>query len=313
MKRVKGKKKKRYLGKALLAVFLMVGIIWVYRSTWMAKTLEFAVVETGTIAHETTVKATFANREYFVNAPLAGRVEFAGQNGQRFRKGETIALVSAEGVAPGVKGVPAAQPVVAPKGGILYQWLDGLETIITPENMLMMDLAKLLAQPRTQTSYQGTVVQNGQAFGKLVNNLNPTVGFVEIPSLEGLSLGDTLKFTVDGKAQSGKIVRKTEQPRGVVVEFNQYVEGSVENRQREIIWKAKPPVSGPLIPKSALYVQGEELGVYVVSEGVIRFKRVKVIDQNEEQVCVEDLPSGMAVVTNPRSGLEGLPISVKNR
>ena len=51
--------------------------------------------------------------------------------------------------------------------------------------------------------------------------------------------------------------------------------------------------------------------MYAGVEGVIRFRRVKIIDENETQVCVRDLTNGLPIVTVPRNGLEGMPASVK--
>lgn len=312
MKRSKRGRFRRLAGRGILIILLVGMIVWTYRSTWLTRGLEFAVAQPGTIKHEQTVRATFANEESLIQAPLGGRVHYIGEEGQRLRRGETLLRVEAEGAVPGAAAQPAPTvEVAAPAGGLFYQSVDGLESIYTPNNFLAMDLNKLLDTPGIPTEPQ-EVVQAGATVGKIVNNLEPTVGFVELQDVSELELGQTLRFTIDGQRQNGKIIRKSENPRGVVVSFTQFVNSSVGERQQEITWHVSPDVNGVVVPQSALYTQGEEIGVYLVVEGVLHFRPVAIIDQDEQQVCVGNLPSGISVVQNPRPGLEGIPVQVKN-
>lgn len=85
----------------------------------------------------------------------------------------------------------------------------------------------------------------------------------------------------------------------------------MENRRQEFVWNSQPSVKGIIIPKSSLWPKGEEMGVYVLFNGVIRYQKVVVLDQDETQVCVEGLTGGLPVVINPKNGIEGMPASAK--
>lgn len=295
-----------------LFIVLTGGILWSYRSSLKARDIKFAVAQTGTITHERKVTATFANEETPLSASVSGKVQFVAEDGQRFRRGETVATIQAEGAAPGNKQENAMnQTVSAAMGGLFFRQTDGLESIMTSENLDTMDLNKLLAQT-ANVKTAGATVQAGEVIGKIVNNLIPTQAFIELSDINGLVVGKTLRLTAGNQTLSAKILRKSDQPRGVIVQFPQYFDGSAAQRRQTLTWIYLPSTSGVLVPKSALWTQGEELGVFLGSEGVVHFKKVKVVDQDDSQVCVENLPSGIPVVTTPRNGLEGLVTDVKN-
>ncbi|WP_242832394.1 HlyD family efflux transporter periplasmic adaptor subunit [Desulfosporosinus orientis] len=280
---------------AILLLIITGGVAWCYRSAFIAGTIKFATAESGTITHERKVQATFANQELLVISPLSGNVEYLGEDGQRVRRGDPIAAVQSV----------QSQTIAAAMSGLFIHKSDGLEPIITSENLLTMDLTKLLSQS-ANVKVSGDTVQTGDALGKIVNNLVPTVAFLEMPTVDGLIVGKTLRLKIGEQTLTAKIMRKSEEPRGVVAQFSNYVDGTAEQRRQEVTWIYRSPTSGVLIPKSALWTKGEELGVFLWSEGVVQFKKVKVLDENEDKACIEDLPNGIPVVITPRDGLEGL-------
>lgn len=300
---------KKIFGIGVLVLLLLGSLGWVYRSSFLTGSLKVELAKQGSIEHIQTLSAVFANEEVPIKAPAAGKSEFIGKEGQRFRRGDQVAVMKPEGVAPGQNGAKADVPVLAPMGGILSYGADGLESILSPENLLTMDLSKVLEQSATSKDGEGAV-QNGGVIGKITNNLRPTVAVIKIAPTEENKLGKTLKFTIDGYVYSAKVVRLLDNPPGLVVQFNQYVEGTAKQRIQEISWISRPAVEGVILPKSTLWNKGEEQGVYVVQAGVIQFRKVKVLDENEQEVCIEGLPHGIPVIINPRSGLEGLTMNV---
>jgi len=295
-----------------LFIALVGGILWSYRSNFSLGTIKFVLAQTGTITHERKVAATFANQELPIPAPFTGSVQFMGEDGQRFRRGEGVATIKPEGAAPGTKRENAQnQTILATMGGLFFHQTDNLETIITTENLTSMDLDRLLAQT-ANVKILGASVQAGEFVGKIVNNLIPTQAFLELTSIEGLTVGKTIRITAGEQTVSAKILRKSEKPTGVVVMFPHYIDGSATKRRQEVTWIYQSPTSGVLVPRSALWTQGEELGVFLWNEGVVHFKKVKVLDQDDSQACIENLTSGIPIVIKPRNGLEGLVADVKN-
>lgn len=310
---MEGKRRKPiYWFWGVLFIALVAGILWSYRSNLTSGACKFAVAQTGTITHERKAVATYANQELPIPAPFSGSVQFMGEDGQRFRRGEGVATLQPAGAAPGTKLENAQnQTILATMGGLFFHQSDGLETIITAENLASMDLDRLLAQ-KGNVKIPGANVQAGEIVGKIVNNLIPTQAFLELTSIGGLTVGKTISLTVGEQTVSAKILLKSEKPMGVVVLFPNYIDGSATKRRQEVTWIYQAPTSGVLVPRSALWTQGEELGVFLWSEGVVHFKKVKVLDQDDSQACIENLPSGLPIVITPRNGLEGLVADVKN-
>jgi len=310
---MKGKRRKPtvwFWGVVILA--LVVGASWFYRANFSSNVIKYALAQTGTITHERKVMATFANKEQPIPAPSAGSVKFIGEEGQRFRRGDSVATMQPAGAAPGTKVENGqSQTILAPMGGLFFHQTDGLETILTAENLTSVDLDKLLTSP-ANVKIPGATVQTGEFVGKIVNNLIPTQAFLELTSLEGLIVGKTMRLTVGDQTVSAEILLKSEKPRGVVVLFPHYIDGSAAKRRQEVSWVYQASTSGVLVPKSALWTQGEDLGVFLWSGGVIHFKKVKVLDQNDAQACLENITSGIPIVITPRNGLEGLVADVKN-
>ena len=283
---------------AIVAVLGGLGF-WFSHDIIISKQLTIANAQSGIIKHEVRVKATFVNQEFLIYSAAGGKVQFLGVDGQRFRRGEIVANIQSDN--------PVA--LTAPIGGLLFRQVDGYETLLTAESLRSSDLAELLAVKGT--AQETDSVQAGGAAGKIVNNLVPTEAFVEMTSLDEMAVDKKISFAVADQVQQAKVVLLSESPLGVVVQFSQFVDSSVEKRHQEIIWNSRPPVSGIIIPQSSLWLQGEERGVYVITEGVVRYHKVYILDENETQVCVEGLPSGIPVITNPRKGIEGLAVAKK--
>lgn len=313
-KQKRGRKAYYFLG-GILALLVIGGVVWYFRSALMTGEIHFTFAQTGTIKHQQKVTAIFANQEQPVTAPSSGTIQFIGNDGQRFRRGETIAQLLPVGAAPGSGQTAASINLSAGQGGLFFHQSDGLETIMTSENLLSMDLGKLTAQT-SKVKITGQTVQSGDIVGKVVNNLMPTLAFLQLPEIDKLTTGKTLRITIGNLTMNAKILRLSESPMGVVVQFPQYVDGSATNRRQDVLWDYSPQTSGVIVPRSALWTQGNDTGVFVSSAGVIHFKKVKVLDEDDQEACIGDtddsLQIGVPVVTNPRDGLEGLVAEVKN-
>jgi hypothetical protein len=140
----------------------------------------------------------------------------------------------------------------------------------------------------------------------MVNNLQNSWALIKLSSTEHILAGDRLTF-ISGKDIYISTVRRVEESsRLVVVEFGQYINGSTEQRRQQWRWQRAGRQRGVVFPREAIFAQGEEIGVFVVENSVINFRRVRVLDQNETLACVDNVPAGRLVVTNPRQGLHGI-------
>ncbi|ADY55021.1 hypothetical protein Sgly_0659 [Syntrophobotulus glycolicus DSM 8271] len=302
-----GKKKAR--GKIKYFVLFALGctlFYWAYDTAWFPRSLQYAVAEQGNLNHETKTKATFANRETVLTAPIEGRVTYLCDDGQRLSKGEETMSILPGGVDYGVK--LQAVTVNAPVTGLFSQECDGLEEIITPENLINMDLSRLLlemnksGQPQTENN---SLIPVNSAVGKIIDNLSPSYAFIELPSIQGLALNQSINLTVDQEEHLSTIVRLSDHPVGIVVKCASFVNGSMRPRVREITVRTQKASDGTIVPLSALSTKGQTQGIYVEENGVVRFKEVEIIDQNETEVCVKGISAKTQVVVNPQEGIEG--------
>ncbi|RNC29498.1 MAG: hypothetical protein AWM53_00496 [Candidatus Dichloromethanomonas elyunquensis] len=302
------KRKPNYL--LILSIILFVGLLlWKSNSIWASGKLSFVTVRQGWVQHQKEVKTIFANTEILLTAPVEGKVVPVQDEGKRFRKGETVAKIIPSGVDR--EQTVGEVAVTAPVSGLFYSKTDQLEQVITPENFMNMDVNALLSQVQN-----GKIISSGNAdsvnklspLGKIVNNLYPSWMFMYLEDKDQAAKGQTLKFTIRGEEYTGTVMQATGQPRGAVVRFNQYVNGTTENRVQNIIWNFKPASKGVLVPLTALCTFGEEKGVYAGNDGIVRFINVKVLDYNDSVACVEGIPEGIEIISNPSKGIEGMAI-----
>lgn len=301
------KKKPNYI--LLVFIFILASlIIWNLRTNLLIGQLSTETVGQGWIKHEKIVQAVFANTEIILIAPAEGKIVLPNEEGKRFRKGETIIRMVPTGV--GHEQSKEEVLVIAPISGLFFSYKDGLEQVITPENLMNMDLKELLAQ--VKNTQPNPIDENSVSIhspvGKMVNNLYPSWMFVYLDPSDNLVKGDAVKFSTEGEEYQGIVMKLSEQPRGAVVRFSQFVKGTPENRSKNITWINKPPTKGLLVPISSICTFGEEKGVYIKDEGVIRHSIVQVLDSNDAQACVEGIPEGARVIINPKKGIEGLVV-----
>ncbi|MDR3271184.1 MAG: hypothetical protein LBT32_06745 [Peptococcaceae bacterium] len=284
-------------------VLLAAGAFFAYQTYIAPSNLSYVTSLDGAVKHEVAVTATYANLETLLHAPADGQIQWAGPDGFRLRRFETALSIVPDGISPESTPPSADLTLMAPEGGLLYRSLDNLELVITPDNLMNMDLGSLLRFDAVLLTPNR--VQRGEPAGKIVDNLSSTWAFVALPSVENIQVDQTLRLVVDAQMQTGKVKRKSANPTGVVIQFAQFIASSVQQRTTEILWSERPQSNGTIVPLSAIVTHGEEQGVYAVSNNIIHFRPVKIIDVNEKQACVSNLPVGVSVVVAPKPGLEG--------
>jgi hypothetical protein len=296
-------------------VLLLSAIVWNYYADWKVSQLTVTAAKQGWVKHEKKVKTVFANTEMVLTAPGEGEFIPIQEDGRRFKKGEAVARLVPSGV--GSVHTQTEIAISAPVSGLFYTKRDGLEEVITPETLMNMDLPGLLSQAESlQTTDPNPAghrsVSKNAPVGKIVNNLYPSWMFVYLGENDTVSKEDTLKFIIDEQEYSGTVMKLSGQPKGAVIRFTQYIKGTTENRVQEVTWSIKPPSKGMLVPVNSLCTYGEERGVYIEDEGIIRFRNVKVVDLNGEFACLDGIPEGVSVISNPKKGIEGLTMKIKS-
>jgi len=330
----------------LSITLLLLVILWNYRSNWIVSQLVFEPLSQGEVRHEKVLTGIFANTEVVITSPVEGKITMISEQGRRLSKGETVASLGPSGVNPAAGN--KVTMVAAPIAGLFYPQLDNLESVVTPENLMNMELDKILIQvEKNQPSeftvqdqnqsqvpdqnseeqseiddgteadndsadndYRDSIVKKNAPIGKMVNNLYPSWMFVRLESNDKMKKGESYKFFVNGEEYIGVVMKVSDNPRGAIVRFSEYVKGSAENRVKDIVWQYKPTTKGLIVPVESLCTYGEERGVYIVSRQVIKFKNVRIIDYNADYACIDGIPEGTPVVINPREGIEGIVVKI---
>ncbi len=274
--------------------------MWNFRTNIIYGQYDIEVVQQGLVKHEKNIKVVFANTETILTSPAEGQVILPQEEGRRFARGEIIAKIIPSGLD--YKDTEEEITLKAPNSGLFYTSYDNLEDIITPENLMNMDLDGLLAQitDSVTTVDRDVPLTKHSPVGKIVNNLYPTWMFMHLDNSALMVKGDIVRIIVGDYDYSGTVMKVVQQPKGAVVRFSQYVLGSTEARLGEVTWIVKPPTRGMVVPSSALAIQGEEKGVYLAEEGLIRFRAVKVLDDNGSFACVQGIREGEKVISNPK-------------
>lgn len=285
----------------------MVLIVWNYRTHIIFGQYDIEVVQQGLVKHEKNIEVVFANTEVVLTAPAEGQVVLPREEGRRFAKGEIIARIIPSGLDYNENSDTKEEITLkAPNSGLFFSSYDNLEHIITPENLMNMDLDGLLAQISVSVTSTDTPVDpdvpvsKHSPLGKIVNNLYPTWMFMHLDNSAKMVKDDTVRIIVGDYEYRGKVMKLVQQPKGAIVRSSQYILGSTAERRGEVTWIVKPPTRGMVVPSSSLAIQGEEQGVYLAEESAIRFRAVKVLDDNGEFACVQGIREGEKVISNPK-------------
>ncbi|UWG96115.1 hypothetical protein LPY66_14520 [Dehalobacter sp. DCM] len=302
----------------LIVIFLACLILWDYRSNWITGKLTYTSIHEGEVTHEKNIKAVFANTEVILTSPVEGSVLSVG-DGKRYKRGETVATVVPSGV--GHDPISSGNAVSAPISGLFFSSYDGLEQVVTPENLMNLELGGIVAQVESN----GQSAENSQTkggsnanqentdtvylnapIGKMVNNLLPSWAFLYLGEQDHMAKGDFIEVKINDEEYTATVMRVSSEPKGAVIRFSEYISTSTAQRVMEIIWSFESSSKGLVVPTSAVWGTGEEKGVYILLDGVIRYRSVVVLDSNATLTSVEGLPLGTQVVVNPRKDIEGM-------
>ncbi|BAS28377.1 HlyD family efflux transporter periplasmic adaptor subunit [Limnochorda pilosa] len=195
----------------------------------------------------------------------------------------------------------ATDVIRAPEAGRFELRVDGLEEILTPEQVL--DLAPgylrgLRVQERSAAT--GDRVVAGQPVARLVDPQRVHV-YVFLPSGHGLQVGRKLLFQAEGAERVAAAVREVRffgDESGVLLELDAVPDALLDRRRTRgalILDRHE----GVVVPTSALIRRGEATGVLVEAEGGRLFTGVQVKGHDAAWAAVSGVAEGSRVVVNP--------------
>lgn len=179
------------------------------------------------------------------------------------------------------------------EAGIVSFKIDGFEEIYSGKNILNYTLEDIRdKEAETKVSKNKSVVNVGDALFKIMDNYNwyLLVDVDDIKEIKSLKEGDMLSVCLDGRDEElkGRIIKI--QPKNgqglVAIRLDTHFHDYYEKRNVDVkIIKSKN--EGLKVPTKAICEKDGLNGVYIKDiSGIIRFRPVKILGQNEEYAIV---------------------------
>lgn len=309
---IQGQKNRQKRPKIQSLIWLTLGLL-VLRVAWpfAHRAVATAFVRTvnaqlGVLEHIVEAPGIIVRQEQVVAAPLTGTLKWQAAAGERLAIGTPVATITTAG---GVE-----QTVTMPAAGMIIKKLDGFEGVLQPailEQPTTLDVEKLSdTKAKVQEIADGAEVQQGSFIFKIINNYVwyyvaqfEEDTFAKLAGEKAANLRLSLDDTTTVRAQIME-VKEEDGTVTAVFSLEEQLGDCYEERfaNVEIVTQS---TTGIVLPASALRVRGDETGVYVLDQSLVRYRQVEVLTTEAQQVVVRGLPTGIPVITNPLLVKEG--------
>lgn len=301
-----------------LFAFIALYIVWqginYTRDMIMARLLRVEEARYGVIEDIIPVEGTLIRNEKVLPAPKTGRLKILIPEGERVRIGAVVAQVAAP--AMNSQNGEILYNITAPVTGIVSYQTDGLESVYTPNNLKALPVSKLRSVETKNSKLTGGMqVEEGKAAAKIVNNLDTVniIGVIPKAKVSGdmLQPGKRIKVRFD-KNQAAPIYLSIAdssfqgQENLYRLLLNNYSDRFINPRtvSFELITRR---FEGFIVSGGALVEKEGQLGVYIIYKEAVKWKKVQLIGQINNEVAVGGLETGVSIVQNPKYASEGRP------
>lgn len=235
-------------------------------------------------------------KETLIKADSDGPINILVIEGQRIGKGYPVA-------------VKDGKNILSPVSGIVSFKYDTLEEVVDPYESSTFNFEDVKLN---YTEYDNTGKNEfikGDIVLKIQDNLDRPKLYFELPIAnfkEPLQNGEVLsvKFPKEEETLKVKILKLKGlgQNALVVLEFLDKPEKYSRIQDVKII---SEEIKTLLIPKKSLVVNNGKEGIYIVSKGLVTFKEVNIIGEEEQFLLTDSLKINTEIVLNPRFASEG--------
>ncbi len=301
-KKKTGRFKKFFLAAVLVVVAVTAArsLLAYARTMLSARLVQTVVAEEGILDITVTAEGLVVRQEHLAAAPATGTLEWLLGEGERVALDTPVAVIDTG---------TARVPFLSPAPGILVRGLDGLEGVLSGQDLSRTDVAVFRALSlATRALADGAKVSQGTLVFKVVDNFQWFLVF-DLPQEEAVLLegrdSHTLCFA-GGRELVGKVALRRAGEGRVTLAYrlDEDLGEALQNRfVTASVIVARP--RGVLLPVSALVERAGESGVYTVTKSVVQFRRVDVLGESGDRVAVSGLAAGHKVVVNPTLVREG--------
>lgn len=285
------------------ALLFAVLLIWEYLVIAISDVQLLARREVGRTA---SLEGILIKEEKVIRAPAAGRLHFTAVDGERLELGARAAQVVASEQDSGERSYSVPTSVA----GIVCSHLDGLENILAPGNLDVLELPKL-EKIGDKPVPEGSRVEKGQPVFKMIDNLSPILVYTEISKSEFPGLADKqgwYQATWEALPLRIKPVKGTdtgERWEGFF-RLSGYPEQLLHSRKVRLQVTAET-LKGFLVESKAIVQRNGEPGIYLAVKKEARWAPVTIEGELEGQVAIsgKGLGENTRYVTNPVLVREG--------
>lgn len=243
--------------------------------------------------------------ESLITAEKSGKVEVAVKEAERVPKNNEVFTVT----SVDEKGKEHKTHYYAPISGIVSYHIDGYEKITDIDEIKELDFRSLYEENinNEKNKSKSLNAEVGRPYAKIIDNLQETFVYmfydpekniifekegdvfrIRFPELKESTIG-TVEEIIDNK--DGRKFCK--------ISLGPVSERFLTNRvaQTEIYQIETATLKLP--KKSLVYADGDA-GVYIVNNGIVQWQRVKVLQEDKDEVECETLTEGTVIVLTPK-------------
>ncbi|MCL5781350.1 MAG: hypothetical protein M1119_10760 [Firmicutes bacterium] len=311
-------RKIRVLNKSRLFFFMFFCLVFFTFSWFLAggvKTFilkQFVKIEAlqpGVAAQDFAGQGILIKQEYLVNAPVKGVMKFSLPEGERVKTGTTFGILSASSMES-VSGVKQ-YAVKAPVSGVVCNHMDGLETILVPGNLDVVEISALDKIENSSPPVQAGLVESGQPVAKIIDNLAPVYIYSLFKEEETKQIqlykksGITIKWKNEAIEARIDKVFTGKQP-AILFMVKNYPDELLHHRKINF-HLTTAMLKGILVEEKSLVQRDDQDGLYLVWKGLVRWVPVEIAGRLGEQVAIQgkDIQPGILYVVNPTFAREG--------
>lgn len=294
--------------KALTVTALLLCAFFLSRQFFITAVSNVQFLTSQEVGQTTSFDGVLIKDEKVVRSPANGRIHFTEPDGRRLEVGAKAAEVdlSAEQGAGG-----STVDVNTDSAGIFCTHLDGLESILSPETIDVLDLPRL-EKIGDKPVPEGTRVEKGQPIFKIIDNLSTVSIYGAIPKSalpdDYMDKPGWLQATWDNfafKIKPANISDKGDRWEGSFL-VSGYPEQIVHYRKVRLIVTTRQ-LKGLLVPHKAIVYRDGKPGVYLVVKKKAQWSPVKIEGELNGRVAVsgEGFIEGARYVSNPVLTREG--------
>jgi putative membrane fusion protein len=306
----KRRKPRKLFIRILISLSLLLFLVFLSRLFLVSSVAKIQILSNQIVSETIPLDGILIKEEKVVKSPSAGRLHLVEPDGKRLEMGAKAAEIIVAGQDSGEHIIDISTNAT----GILCSHLDGLESILAPQNIDMSEL-KNIGKIIVNSNLDGTNIDEWQPVFKIIDNLSPVSIYVSIPKASLTSGYWDKPAPLQASWENyileiipGKLLDNSEMMEGFY-QIPGYPEVLLHQRKVQLIVTARQ-LKGLLVPDKAVVYRDGEPGVYLAVKKKALWKPVVIEGELAGKTAVsgEGFNEGSRFISNPVLIREGWSI-----